>query len=129
MAKREHWSNWYDGDRSDWEKLPMVERDKLSFKGTGCSVAFPTWEAPVDCVHDRCQVLRGEKKPISLVNGSLRCEMSNGWLRFVDRNDRTKRKALAMTLRTVRNQYFKTGETDIWKMWSVIVGTGIGAAR
>lgn len=123
--KHAHWSTWYSGSKADWDSLSYDDHREVAFLHTGCEVAWPTWTAPVECVHAGCQVRRGEKPAIHLVNGSLRYEITTGWLRFVDRTDRDARESLAATLRGIRRVYFTTGETDIWKCWPAIVGLGV----
>ena len=121
MARRKRWSTWYAGREIEWNRLPLSEREIIAFKATGCLIAYPTWESPVDCVHGKCQVRRGERKPITLVNGALMYERESGWLRFS--NDRD---ALAQLYRGVRKAARETGVYDIWALgWQNIVYTGI----
>lgn len=81
--KPPHWSTWFKGSETEWKRLPIAERDALSFKHTGCAVAYPTWAAPVDCVHLGCRVLRGELPRVAYYNGAFQGERSN-WLRFIE---------------------------------------------
>ena len=119
--KKTHWSTWYKGTEAEWQRLPMEERENLAFTATGCEVAYPTWESPVDCVHGGCQVRRGEVKPIRRVNGALRYERESGWLRF-----QTDRKVLATLYRHLRNEARRQQVWDIWKLdWQAVVYTGI----
>lgn len=119
MKTREQFSTWFKGSESEWQALPISERDKISFASTGCSVAYPTWDAPVDCVHAKCQMLRGEIKPIVVINWAIRAEREN-WLRGV-----TDRRKLARIIRAIRNECVRQQTTDIWVAWPVIVYGGI----
>ena len=120
--KPPHWSTWYPGSESDWQRLPMNAREELAYAAGGCLIAWPSWEIPVNCVHGLCQVRRGEIKPIVLVNRALGYERESGWLRFI--KDRRK---VALIYRLVRKQCMASKEYDIWKHWAVIVYGGVGA--
>ena len=120
MTRHAHWSTWYSGTEREWQAIPIKERDALSFKATGCTIAYPTWKAPVECVHGPCRVRRGEMKPIRLVNGTLRYERESGWLRFVE--DRAK---LARIYRAVRKVARGNGSYDAWSAWGAIVYGGV----
>ena len=119
--KREHWSTWYAGSEAQWKALPISERDRLSFEHTGCECAYPTWPAPVDCVHGGCLYRRGETTRAALVNQSLRAERERGWLRFDD----IPRERIARVYRAVRNACREQGTYDIWKAWPAIVYGGV----
>lgn len=124
MPKREHWSTWYPGTEEAWKALTYEERTALSFAATGCTIAYPTWKAPVDCVHGTCQVQRGEIHPMILVNGQLRAEAESGWLRFATR----ERKA--RIFRALRTHCRREKVYDIWKVpggWAVLVYGGVMA--
>lgn len=118
-----HWSQWFPGSEDEWRALPWKERYDLSFKATGCQVAYPTWTAPVDCVHTHCLVRRGEKPPIYITNCALRAEARGSWLRFLNR------KRLAYIYRAVRAAARKSGIYDPWEIpggWQVMVFGGLG---
>jgi hypothetical protein len=67
LDERIEHAGWFPGSDADWRALPIEQRDELAFKATGCAVAYATWEAPVDCMHVTCQIRRGEKPQIALV--------------------------------------------------------------
>jgi len=118
--RQAHWSTWYQGTEREWQSLPMTEREHLAFEATGCAIAYPTWEAPVDCVHTGCQVLRGELPKIALVNTVLRAERNNGWLRDCSRD------YCAKLFRHVRGEARRTGVYDAWELaWAPIVYGGV----
>jgi hypothetical protein len=104
-------SGWFPGTPSDWEALQLAEREELSFAATGCVVAWPSWEMPVDCYHLRCRIRRGELPRIAETNSILRAEHQNGWLRFIE--DRSK---VARIFRTYRRHARATGIYDPWKL-------------
>jgi hypothetical protein len=113
-----HWSSWYSGTEAEWNALPIDERDNLSFQATGCSVVYPTWDAPVDCCHLECRIRRHERPRIALTNAILRNEQRYAWLRFCSR-DRAAR-----IFRVVRKAVRQTGIYDPWKLpggWMVFV--------
>lgn len=113
--KREHWSTWYAGTEAQWQALSSEERERLAFEATQCEVAYPTWEAPVDCLHSGCRYRRGEVTRADLVNGALRGEREYGWLRFCSR------ERAAQVYRTVRAECRRLNTTDIWQCWQVLV--------
>lgn len=118
-------SGWWLGTEKEWQALPLKEREEIAFARTGCRVAYPTWERPVDCVHTECQIRRGELPPIALTNRVLRVEADSGWLRFLRQENRL---GLAKIFRTVRRAAREQGEFDPWKLrggWQVIVFGGI----
>lgn len=120
MRQTEQYSNWYKGTPKEWEALSLEEREALAFAGTGCLCAWPRWQAPVDCVHPKCQISRGEKPAIYLTNCILKAEAYNGWLRFNDRQTNAK------IFRVYRNAARKTGIYDPWKLgWEIMVGSAI----
>ena len=121
--KKEHWSAWYPGTRRTWDDLPLGKHKDIAFSATGCEVAWPTWDAPVDCVHVGCRIRRGELPPIARLNSGLRAEHEYGWLRFLDRDEAAK------VFRHVRKTAKKTGCYDLWEQWGVLVGAGISGAR
>jgi hypothetical protein len=121
-VRHAHWSEWFPGSEEEWKRLPMAERSRLAFASTGCQVAYPTWTAPVGCVHPRCQIARGEKPRIYLTNLILRAEAEYGWLRF---NDRKKNAAI---FRAARATARRTGIYDPWQMpggWQMLVYGGL----
>ena len=106
-----------------WRALSSKKRENIAFKATGCEVAFPSWEPPVDCVHIGCMIRRGEKKPIDLTKAVLDGERAGGWLRFL--SDEEYGKLYKAFLKLAK----KTKVYDPWKIpggWRVIVGAGIG---
>jgi hypothetical protein len=127
-------SGWFHGTERDWQALSREEQAKLSFQATGCTIAFPTWEAPVDCSHPCCKVARGEQPPMYLVNGTLKDEMHNNWLRFEYRTPKgsNERNHLARLCILVRNKCRELQVWDPWKIpggWQCIVYTGVGLAK
>ena len=109
-------SGWYDGTESTWDKLPMEERKNLAFASTGCEVAYPTWQKPVNCVHTCCQVRRGEIPAIAALNRQMRAETQSGWWRFIeDRNQIAKMYRAYRKLARDRKIY------DLWKLGGVDV--------
>lgn len=117
---------WFDGDENDWYKIPMKERETLAFNATGCEVAFPTWEPPVDCVHIGCRARRGEVPKICILNHGLNAELTN-WLRF-HLESKKGRIYLAHLFRGMRAEARRTGIYDPWKLsWQTIVFGGIAA--
>lgn len=120
-------AGWFKGDEAMWQSLPLKEREELAFAATGCEVAYATWPAPVECVHTRCQIRRGELPKIALTNGILRGEMSSGWLRF-HRDSAQGRSRLAKICRGYRRAARATGVYDPWKLdWSLMVSAGVMA--
>lgn len=116
-------SGWWLGTEKEWQALPMEKREEIAFLRTGCAVAYPTWERPVDCVHTRCQILRGELPKIALTNQILRAEAESGWLRFLKQEDR---KQLAQVFRVYRKLARESGVYDPWKLsWAGLVYSGI----
>lgn len=115
-------AGWWKGTLESFYDLPTKEREKIAFEATGCEVAAPTWEAPVDCCHVGCQIRRGEKHPVYATNCILRGEAYRGWLRFADRT------AKAKTFRAVRKACKATGIFDPWELpggWQALVYTGV----
>lgn len=114
--KRAGW--WLDSEKA-WQELPLERREEIAFVRTGCRVAYPTWERPVDCVHTECQIRRGELPRIALTNRVLRSEASNGWLQGMRQENRAK---LAVIFRAYRKTARETGIYDPWKLgWQGIV--------
>lgn len=110
-------SGWFQGTAEDWQELPADEREKMAFDATGCAVAFATWAAPVNCVHLRCRILRGELPKIAETNAILRMERADGWLRFME-----DRSEIARIFRYYRKAARATGIYDPWKLdWKTMV--------
>lgn len=104
-------SNWWSGTEREWECMALSEREPIAFACTGCLYAWPRWEAPVNCVHTKCRIARGEIKPISMLNNIMRHEASNGWWRFIE-----DRNQLARMYRHYRREARRTGEYNLWKL-------------
>lgn len=122
-------AGWFKGTEKQWQALSMPEREEIAFKGCGCLVAYPTWTGPVECVHPKCQIRRGEKQPITLTNGILKYEMESGWLRFA-KETTEGRQRLGKICRAVRKHAMKTGVYNPWDMpggWQIIVGAAVDA--
>ncbi len=120
-------AGWFDGNQTMWEKLSWEERQDAAFTETGCEVAYPTWLAPVNCLHVGCRIRRGEIPPIVETNHVLLAEMHNGWLRFHTK-DRHGRARLARLCLAFRKRARETGIYDPWEIpggWPAIVFTGI----
>jgi hypothetical protein len=120
-------AGWFDGTERQWQELTTEQREEIAFKGCGCLSAYPTWETPVNCVHPRCQIRRGEKPAIYLTNCILRSEMERGWLRF-HKDSKDGRKHLAQLVRSIRRKAIETGIYDPWEIpggWQSMVATGI----
>ncbi len=118
-------SGWWLDTETAWQRLPMAEREEIAFARTGCRVAYPTWERPVDCCHIECRILRGELPKIALTNAVLRAEAESGWLRFLKKEDRSK---LAAIFRAYRKAARKTGVYDPWKIgWQGMVLPAVSA--
>ena len=118
-------NGWFDGTMTDWERLPMGEREEIAFKATGCAVAYPTWEAPCNCFHTSCRVRRGELPPIAITNSVLRSELDNGYLRFA-KQSKAGRAHLARLILAIRRRARETGVYDPWDMkggWQDMVGS------
>ena len=102
----------------------LQERQDLAFTATGCQVAYPTWHKPVDCVHVRCQIRRGELPQIALLNHELQSQAENWW-RFIGRESgrgqRSKqgRITLAKLYRHYRKMAMERKEYDLWKLGGV----------
>lgn len=112
-------SGWWLDTEAAWKRLPMEQREQIAFIRTGCAVAYPTWERPVDCCHTECRILRGELPKIALTNVILRNEASSGWLRFLKTENR---KRLAAIFRVYRKAARETGIYDPWKIgWQGMV--------
>lgn len=127
MTTLKHWSDWYTGTKREWQHMSSEEREDASFAATGCEVAYPTWESPVDCCHTTCRIRRGELPKIALTNAMLQSEIYHGWLQ-----NQTKtangRARLARLCIAVRKAARETGQYDIWQLgWQAIVYTGIDA--
>lgn len=114
-------NGWFDGTMDDWYELPLEQREQIAFAATGCSVAYPTWARPVDCVHTRCRILRGELPPIAYTIGQLRHERESGWLRFMK-----DEKQVGAMFRYYLCEAARTGVYDIWQIgWQGLVLAGI----
>lgn len=123
MKNQEHWSPWFKGTETEWREKPVEIQKKIAFKVTGCEVAYPTWPAPVECLHIGCRILRGELPKIALTNSILRAEKSN-WLRFCSREQQAK------IFRWYRKEAKKLKQYDPWKIsWAGLVYSGIAGAR
>jgi len=115
-------AGWFNGTISDWRNMPDGLQKEIAFRATGCQVAFPTWPAPVKCLHPQCRLRRGEIRPIRITNSTLRFEAQFGYLRLMERKKR------AAVMRWIRRQARKTGIYDPWKMpggWQAIVYGGL----
>ena len=113
-------AGWFPGTERDWQRLSSEERSELSFAATGCLVAYATWPAPVDCVHGWCQVRRGERRPITILNGALKYEAQSGWWRDLPR------PKLAKLYRAFRKAAREHHVYDIWKLgWQTVVFSGL----
>lgn len=123
MTKQKEWSTWFVGTEEGWRRLDCQTQKDLAFEATGCEVAYPTWEAPVDCLHTECRIRRGELPRIALTNSVLLYESRYGWLRFVRERDR---KGLARIFRHFRREARATGLYDPWKAdWRTLVYAGV----
>ena len=112
-------SGWWLDTEVAWQALPMEQREQIAFERTGCAVAYPTWERPVDCLHTRCQILRGELPKIALTNRVLRAEAESGWLRFIKQEDRKRLAAIFLAYRKAARE---SGIYDPWKLsWQGMV--------
>ena len=113
-------SGWFKGTERDWQRLSSEERQRLAFTATGCQIAWASWEAPVNCVHPWCQVARGERKPITVLNSQMQYERASGWWRNMDR------AKLARVYRAFRKAAREQQVFDIWKLgWQTVVFTGL----
>ena len=115
-------NGWFDGTMRDWDRTP--NREEIAFKATGCLCAFPTWPAPVNCVHVDCMVRRGELPKIAITNRVLRAEYNN-YFRFALQS-KAGRAHLARLFLEVRRLARATGIYDPWKIpggWQSIVGS------
>ena len=120
-------AGWYHGTQSTWARLETQKQKDLAYTATGCEIAYPTWPAPVDCVHITCQIRRGEKPPLALTYAVLRSEIESGWLRF-HTNNPTGRAMLARLCLAIRAQAAATHIYDPWHMpggWQTIVYSAI----
>lgn len=131
MAKRKtetHWdfmtvtekikiAGWYKGTEKTWQKLTMEQREKLAFVSVACAVAYPTWTPPIECVHTKCRILRGELPAIAELNAQLRGEKTNYW-RFIARDNRDQ---LARLFKAYRSAARATGIYDMWKLGGVSI--------
>ncbi len=77
-------SGWWTEGEPAWLALPLAERERVALERTRCKFAYPTWERPVNCVHLKCRIARGELPKIAETNCVLRSETQSGWLRFID---------------------------------------------
>ncbi len=110
-------SGWWTEGEPAWLALPLAERERVALERTGCKFAYPTWERPVNCVHLKCRIARGELPKIAETNCVLRSETQSGWLRFID--DRQK---LARIYRAYRKLARQTGVYDPWNLsWAGLV--------
>src|SRR5258708_32364112 len=99
--------------------------NKIAFERTGCRVAYPTWQRPVDCCHIECRIARHELPKIALTNAVLRGESHSGWLRFLRTENRPR---LAAIFRAYRKAARETGVYDPWKIgWQGMVFPAITA--
>lgn len=115
-------NGWFDGTMTDWERTP--DREEIAFKATGCLIAFPTWEAPVNCVHVDCMVRREELPPIAITNRVLLAEYGNYFRHALQ--SKAGRAHLARLFLAIRNRARETGIYDPWKLpggWQGIVGS------
>lgn len=115
-------AGWFQGTMEKWQALPREEKQRIAFAATGCQVASPSWQMPVECSHITCVIARGDKPPIALVNSQLRGEKTN-WLRFIlQEQGAVGRRKVAAIFRHCRAQARETGVMDIWKNgWQAIV--------
>jgi hypothetical protein len=104
-------SGWWTEGEPGWQALPLTERERIALDRTGCKFAYPTWERPINCIHLKCQIARGELPKVAETNCVLRGEMRSGWLRFID--DRQK---LARICRACRKA---ARETSIYDPWTI----------
>ena len=117
-------AGWFPGGEREWQALSMQERADLAFSATGCEVAYPTWKAPVDCVHVTCQIRRGELPKIALLNHELRSQAENWW-RFIGRESgrgtrsQQGRDTLAKMYRHYRKLAMERKEYDLWNLGGV----------
>lgn len=110
-------SGWWTEGESGWQALSLAERERIALERTGCKYAYPTWELPVNCIHLRCRIGRGELPKIAETNCLLRAEATSGWLRFID--DRQK---LARIYRAYRRLARQSGVYDPWQLsWAGLV--------
>ena len=122
-------SGWWLGTEAEWRSLPLAQREDIAFARTGCRVAYPTWERPVDCVHTECLIRRGELPKIALTNRVLRAEADTGWLRFMRQENRRR---LAKVFRVIRKQARTSGIYDPWEMnggWQILVYSAVEEVR
>jgi hypothetical protein len=122
VAVKAAWSTWFAGSEQDWLSLSQKEKEDIAFAATGCEAAYPTWEPPVDCVHIRCRIRRGELPKIALTNAVLRAEAESGWLH------RASRERKYQVFRTIRKLAMETGIYDPWKLpggWQLFVFGGL----
>jgi hypothetical protein len=116
-------AGWWLGTEAEWRALPLEQREEIAFIRTGCRIAYPTWERPVDCVHTECQIRRGELPKIALTNRILLSEASTGWLRFMREENRGR---LAKVFRAYRKAARETGVYDPWKIgWQLMVYSAV----
>jgi hypothetical protein len=113
---------WWKGTKREWQELTYQERQDIAFAATGCEVAYPSWEAPVECSHILCQIRRGEKPKIAFTEAVLNSERESGWLRFMpEKKFQRLRKAVLQAAEA-------TGIYNPWEIpdgWKVMVFGGI----
>jgi hypothetical protein len=125
MRTLEKYSTWFPGSRAEWERIPFETREEMAFTGTGCLLAWPTWDAPTNCLHIKCRVRRGEVPPICETNSTLLAELHSGWLRF-DMDDPGARLRKAKLCRIVRRLARETKNYDAWSIaWNYMVGDAL----
>ena len=120
--KREQWSNWYSGTEQEWQALSMAKRHDTAFAKTGCEIAYPTWQAPVNCVHDKCRIRRSEIPAIVETYHILQYEADRGWLLFLSRVHKA-RVFIAMRRAARESEIY-----DPWKIpggWQALVMAGV----
>ncbi len=111
----------FPGSENQWRELSAEQREQWSFAHTGCLVAFPSWEPPVNCLHTSCRIARHELPAIAETNSILRGEKYDGWLRFTDR------PTLAKIFRAYRKAARETGIYDPWKLdYRLMVSAAVG---
>lgn len=103
-------AGWFQGTKRDWQKLSIAKREEIAFEATGCEVAYPSWEKPVDCVHGASRVRRGELPPIALTEAILDAERASGFLGFIDEANYRKIRAAFIA------EAKETGVYDPWRL-------------
>ena len=107
-------AGWWTGGFKEWWAMPREKREEVASHFTGCLFALPTWLPPVDCIHIKCRVRRGEVPPICIVNHALKAEKTN-WLRW-SMESPEGRKHVATIFRHVRKV---ARETQTWDAWAI----------